>query len=450
MKTKLLHISLFLILFMASCDESKVTNNPAENNAAAPEGIELISKRTEFSKTYAFPDGSYSTTIATFPIHEKIGTSWIEIQDSNIELLLKDIPPYYNYDGVIKYWVQSERKYKYAAGNDAGRNDAWGAGVDEETGRVFGDYDLSSIPVDADIQNATLNLFLTTPTNSSQRYGAFLVQSVNTFSTDLKTIWDAVGIGGMVGVVWNNSQPFGDYNAAPYFSKPDPFIQNLMLALPSRKVRLGLKAHNEGTNGALAQIIWQTVTVNYNLNHTISVYSPDASDYLIIGRVIDVGWNSTGLFDKVDILSSSNGGSTWNVAVENKTNDGLYFWTIPNTVSANYKIKVQEHGQDISGLSQTFVVGPNITITGPTSLTNGKQGNYSVTTSPSGSYTYQWYRAESNTPNPTYIYQNSGSHYAGAPNGSSFELMVKIYSGTVLMGTNGIGVSCSDCGGIEY
>jgi photosystem II stability/assembly factor-like uncharacterized protein len=90
---------------------------------------------------------------------------------------------------------------------------------------------------------------------------------------------------------------------------------------------------------------------------TVSVIDPDGGEEWCIGSSHDVLWSASdnlGVTKIVSLYYSTDGGSSWMPIDENEFNDGLYSWTIPDTPSAQCRVKVKAYdeagniGEDIS------------------------------------------------------------------------------------------------------
>ena len=75
---------------------------------------------------------------------------------------------------------------------------------------------------------------------------------------------------------------------------------------------------------------------------TITVIAPNDGDGCAVGFTSDITWSSTGQVGNVKIQYSTDNGSTWKTIISSTSNDGLYSWIVPNTVSSQCKIKISE------------------------------------------------------------------------------------------------------------
>lgn len=189
------------------------------------------------------------------------------------------------------------------------------------------------------------------------------------------------------------------------------------------------------------------VEVLYPQFVTLSLVFPSGGEVVPYGSPTDLEWNSTGILNSVDIFYSSNGGSNWSTVASSVANQGYYIWT-PSTVSSTSKIKIEKADDPgIYSTSGNFTVGPSISIAGPTSLNQGQYGTWTASSSPSGSYSYKWYKKT--TPGGPWVYLKTGSFYSAAMS-SGFDLKAEAYSGGTLMGQSAVYVSCNNCGGKEW
>jgi M6 family metalloprotease-like protein len=124
----------------------------------------------------------------------------------------------------------------------------------------------------------------------------------------------------------------------------------------------GLKISNVGT---LGDTISFDVTVN-----SLTVTAPNGGETWGALGAGAVTWTSTGAITTVDILLSTNGGSTWTTLADNTANDGSETVTVPLIVSSSCLIRVQEGGagvpSDTSNGSFSIVIPASpIAVTSP-------------------------------------------------------------------------------------
>jgi hypothetical protein len=77
-------------------------------------------------------------------------------------------------------------------------------------------------------------------------------------------------------------------------------------------------------------------------NQSITVTAPNGGEFLNIGSLFYITWNSFGL-NNVRIEYTSTGGTTWIPIVNNYFNSGWYAWTVPNVTSSNCKVRVMNN-----------------------------------------------------------------------------------------------------------
>jgi len=78
----------------------------------------------------------------------------------------------------------------------------------------------------------------------------------------------------------------------------------------------------------------------------ITVTSPNGGEYWLTGSAHSITWTSSGTVGNVKIMYTTNNGSSWQTIAPSTTNNGLYPWTIPNTVSSQCKVKISEASDD--------------------------------------------------------------------------------------------------------
>lgn len=183
-----------------------------------------------------------------------------------------------------------------------------------------------------------------------------------------------------------------------------------------------------------------------------AVTMPAANSIYEANVSIEMQWTGTlPSSTPVDISFSSNGGANWtlkqsNVPFGSGSGGNTYMLSNPGVVSTNAKVKVSRtSAPTYSVTSETFITGPSLSVSGPTSLPYpSEQKTWTVSATPSGSYTYQWHRK--NWGESSYTYVGAGTSYAGYQVNKGFTLRVDAYQGSVKIGTTSYYVSCSNCG----
>jgi hypothetical protein len=100
----------------------------------------------------------------------------------------------------------------------------------------------------------------------------------------------------------------------------------------------------------------------------IQVLSPNGGDTLCVGSTKDITWLSEKFTDPVKIEYSTDGGQNW-IQIEASTpNDGVYPWTIPDSISNSCRVKVSDaaDGEPKDSSDATFtIIGETIAVTYP-------------------------------------------------------------------------------------
>lgn len=102
----------------------------------------------------------------------------------------------------------------------------------------------------------------------------------------------------------------------------------------------------------------------------ITITSPQNGDVWRVGDVKDIIWTDNGglVSNNLTLEYSSNNGTTWNLIGTGIANTRSYSWTIPDTLSVQCKIRIQDPSRDpaTTGESSVFeIANPLITITSP-------------------------------------------------------------------------------------
>jgi hypothetical protein len=100
----------------------------------------------------------------------------------------------------------------------------------------------------------------------------------------------------------------------------------------------------------------------------LTIGFPNGGESWQTGGIHDITWTSAGTSGSVKIEYSTNNGSAWTTIIANTPDDGTYSWTIPNTPSANCKVKVSDVDgvpSDQSNVVFTIIYAPFITVISP-------------------------------------------------------------------------------------
>ncbi len=100
----------------------------------------------------------------------------------------------------------------------------------------------------------------------------------------------------------------------------------------------------------------------------IEVISPNGGEVWCVGDSYDITWLSERFTDDVKIEYSTNGGGNWINVISSTDNDGVYSWTVPNTLSANCLVKISDaaDGDPTDASNASFTISDeSITVTYP-------------------------------------------------------------------------------------
>lgn len=112
-------------------------------------------------------------------------------------------------------------------------------------------------------------------------------------------------------------------------------------------------------------------------NPSIRITRPDVAGLTFeTGASEEITWTSTNV-QTVKIEYSTNNGASWVLIKSNEPSDGSYFWSVPNAVSTQCKIRItSETNSNIFDISDNkFTINPRITITSPNGGENIPVGN---------------------------------------------------------------------------
>jgi hypothetical protein len=169
---------------------------------------------------------------------------------------------------------------------------------------------------------------------------------------------------------------------------------------------------------------------------TINVTNPNGSNNFLIGTTDEITWTSTGTIDNVRIQYSTNNGSSWTEIIDSTTNDGSYYWLIPNTPSTQCLVRISDaaDGTPADTSDSVFTImypQPGISIGSPsggeswevgkqhdiTWITSGTVGNVKIEYSTNNKST--WNTITNST-------ANDGSYTWTIPNAPSSDCYIRI------------------------
>ncbi len=85
------------------------------------------------------------------------------------------------------------------------------------------------------------------------------------------------------------------------------------------------------------------------LDTNIKILTPTAGLKLIAGSSYDITWEATGSINSVNIMYSSDGGSSWVSQDVLSGNPGTYTWTVPSTTTTQGKLKIEVNRTEFLG-----------------------------------------------------------------------------------------------------
>lgn len=442
-----------------SCDEDDstapnleaLTTEDLATISEPVDGTEITSLRTSHSRTYKMPDGKYMARFVTTS-SESPG-NFIESSVSNFGSTLR---------ATLKYLDNSSVVFQPDASNNVGLYpnyfpDPPYTNKTGETIRASAQFDLDAIPDLAVIDKATVTIITGWPAG-----GAYNAGTQGDFEMRHFTRFDEVGTAQHwfdcgSGTIYHTFNAYVGQVISKQFTGGS-FINTIQSSLFADKFGFGLNAKNDASGFPTVQTLNRVLSVTMDVwyeaeNASITVTGPVSTDMFTYGGFVEIDWIAEGPLQNANVYYSSNNGSTWSLIGSNISHNGgpggigWFVWQNPNTVSASSKIKVVDAVySDYFDTSPTFVIGPSLSISGPSSLFKGQHGVWSVSANPSGPYTYKWYKRTGPFGNWNYV--SSGSSYSSTLF-SSFELKVEAYSGSTLMSATTKDVGCANCGGID-
>ncbi len=95
--------------------------------------------------------------------------------------------------------------------------------------------------------------------------------------------------------------------------------------------------------------------------------TPNGGETVQIGCTYNITWTASTFISPVKLEYSTNSGSTWVQIIASTTNNGVYGWVVPNTVSANCLVRASNTSDltlfDFS--DAVFTIAPAVTVTAP-------------------------------------------------------------------------------------
>ncbi|MGB3092781.1 MAG: Ig-like domain-containing protein, partial [Candidatus Zixiibacteriota bacterium] len=184
-------------------------------------------------------------------------------------------------------------------------------------------------------------------------------------------------IGSSYDILWSASDDVGVTNIALYYStdggsgwipidetETDDGVYTWIIPnTPSSQCRVKVKAYDE-VDSTGEDMSDGNFTIRDCEPPTVDVLDPNGGENLGIGSSHDVLWSASdnlGVTKIVSLYYSTDGGSSWIPIDENEFNDGVFAWIIPDTPSAQCRVKVTAYdeagnaGEDIS--NGDFTIG---------------------------------------------------------------------------------------------
>ncbi|MCS6873596.1 MAG: carboxypeptidase regulatory-like domain-containing protein [Acidobacteriota bacterium] len=143
-------------------------------------------------------------------------------------------------------------------------------------------------------------------------------------------------------------------------------------------ITVGLPLTLDLTRQQTRDIGWYRDTTNDLIPDTITNVAP-SNVILTVGSTAQVTWTNTGGFNRPVIIElSTNGGSTYPITLgTNITNTGSFTFVVPNTPTAQARIRVREDNfVEPSGVSPNFIIttlsSASVSVSGRVIGTNGR------------------------------------------------------------------------------
>ena len=81
---------------------------------------------------------------------------------------------------------------------------------------------------------------------------------------------------------------------------------------------------------------------DFRITARFTVTAPNGGEKWDVGSIQNITWTSSGTVGNAKIEYSTNGGATYPYSITQTVNSGTYAWTVPDTISAEFKVRVSD------------------------------------------------------------------------------------------------------------
>lgn len=177
-----------------------------------------------------------------------------------------------------------------------------------------------------DVSNASFNISYPVTTISPNGGETWQGLSQQTIS------WNAQGTSGVFAIEYSTNNGTNWSTIATNVTG-----NNYVWTVPNSPTAQALIRVRDNANTCQNDISNATFTIS---PATPIVTAPNGGETWVVNSTRTIAWNQSTYYSNVDIEYSTNGGSTWTSIASNQSNTGGYSWLIPNTPSANAKIRI--------------------------------------------------------------------------------------------------------------
>ncbi|MCE1188234.1 MAG: hypothetical protein LWX56_03755, partial [Ignavibacteria bacterium] len=98
---------------------------------------------------------------------------------------------------------------------------------------------------------------------------------------------------------------------------------------------------SNANGGVPSDISDNNFTIATSQPQSVKVTRPAGGEVFTVGSQQNINWSSTGIAN-VKIEYTTNNGVSWSTVIASTPSNGIYSWTVPNTISTNCKVRISD------------------------------------------------------------------------------------------------------------